>query len=209
MQNECHITASERLYRLISNGSSASGILPADVFVCVWRGGGLRSVKLAVHPQRKASTLWGFQTYPLTPPLPSPLYFPHPLYFFCLLFTACSLSVINSVVSFFPLSPPSPSWKSNSNIYSCRYVTPLLHTPPQPPLLCKIPIGLRESSYSITNGPPTRPLTTLTFFYGRGKMDRLNVSTQVIIRPHLFNEIRLSAPGKELRKQNASPPPLI
>lgn len=40
-------------------------------------------------------------------------------------------------------------------------------------------------------------------------MDRPNVSAQVIIRPHLFNEIRLSAPGKELRKQNASPPPLI
>lgn len=31
VQNECHITASERLCRLISNGSSASGILPADV----------------------------------------------------------------------------------------------------------------------------------------------------------------------------------
>ncbi|CAB1444754.1 unnamed protein product [Pleuronectes platessa] len=30
-QNECHITASERLCRLIGNGSSARGILPADV----------------------------------------------------------------------------------------------------------------------------------------------------------------------------------
>lgn len=46
-------------------------------------------------------------------------------------------------------------------------------------------------------------------FYGQAKMDRPNVSAQVIIRPHLFNEIRLSAPGKELRKQNAMPPSLI
>lgn len=46
-------------------------------------------------------------------------------------------------------------------------------------------------------------------FLCMAKMDSLSVSTQVIIRPHLFNEIRLSAPGKELRKQNAPPPPLI
>lgn len=49
----------------------------------------------------------------------------------------------------------------------------------------------------------------LNVFLWMAKMQQLNVSTQVIIRPHLFNEIRLSAPGKELRKQNASPPPLI
>lgn len=47
------------------------------------------------------------------------------------------------------------------------------------------------------------------FLWTGKKMERLNVSTQVIIRPHLFNEIRLSAPGKELRKQNASPPSLV
>lgn len=58
-------------------------------------------------------------------------------------------------------------------------------------------------------GPPTRLLTISKLFYGQGKMDWPNVSAQVIIRPHLFNEIRLSAPGKELRKQNALPPPLI
>lgn len=49
----------------------------------------------------------------------------------------------------------------------------------------------------------------LNIFLRTVKWDRLNVLTQVIIRPHLFNEIRLSAPGKELRKQNALPPPLI
>lgn len=92
VQNECNITALERLYRLISNGSSANGILPADVF---W-GGGVRPVKLAVH--RKTSVLWGFQTHPLTPPLPSPLvFFPlnlNLLWSFLFLFTACALSLI-------------------------------------------------------------------------------------------------------------------
>lgn len=54
-----------------------------------------------------------------------------------------------------------------------------------------------------------RAADNLNVFLWMEKMDRLNVSTQVIIRPHLFNEIRLSAPGKELRKQNASPPSLV
>lgn len=106
-----------------------------------------------------------------------------------------------------------PSWKKpngTSNIYSCSYVSPpTTPPPPRSPMLCQFQIGLQDSSYSITNRPPTRPLTTATLLYGQGKMDRPNVSAQVIIRPHLFNEIRLSAPGKELRKQNASPPPLI
>lgn len=54
-----------------------------------------------------------------------------------------------------------------------------------------------------------RAADNLNVFLWMENMDRLNVSTQVIIRPHLFNEIRLSAPGKELRKQNASPPSLV
>lgn len=49
----------------------------------------------------------------------------------------------------------------------------------------------------------------LKIFLPTLKREDVNVSTQVIIRPHLFNEIRLSAPGKELRKQNSLPPSLI
>lgn len=93
-----------------------------------------------------------------------------PLVFPLFLFTACSLSVITSVVSFYLFSSDAILEKENrySNIYSCRYVAS-----PQPPLLCDTQIGLRESSYSITNRPPTRPLTTSTFFYGREKWTSL------------------------------------
>lgn len=85
-----------------------------------------------------------------------------------------------------------------------------MHIPPQTLLLCLLP-GWSPGAIIFNNKrrPPTRPLTISMLFYGQGKMDRPNVSAQVIIRPHLFNEIRLSAPGKELRKQNALPPPLI
>lgn len=86
---------------------------------------------------------------------------------------------------------------------------PLPHTPPPPPAV------LQDSDWSprviiFNNKQATHQAAdNLNVFLWMGKMGRLNVSTQVIIRPHLFNEIRLSAPGKELRKQNASPPPLI
>lgn len=85
-----------------------------------------------------------------------------------------------------------------------------MHSPPQTLLLCLLPgWSPRAIIFNNKRRPPTRPLTISMLFYGQGKMDRPNVSAQVIIRPHLFNEIRLSAPGKELRKQNALPPPLI
>lgn len=169
-------------------------------------------MKLAVH--RKTSMLWGFQAYPLTPPIPSPLYFffkSHPpLAFHLFSFTACSLSVITSVVSFYlyPFVAILEKENGNSNIYSCRYVPPPTYPSPTP-------AALQDPDWSprviiFNNKQATHQAAdNLNVFLWTGKMDRLNVSTQVIIRPHLFNEIRLSAPGKELRKQNASPPPLI
>lgn len=165
VQNECHITASERLYRLISNGSSASGILPADVF---GRGGTLCEVSSA--PAMKNKHAVGILNISVNTTI---LFFPLNLLLcissFCIY---CLLSICH-YQSVFTSPPLSPSWKKekgNGNIYSCRYVPPPTYPSlPNPPLLCKIQIGLRESSYSITNRPPTRPLTTWTFFYGREK----------------------------------------
>lgn len=166
---------------------------------------GVRPVKLTVH--RKTSMLWGFQTNPLTPPL---YFFSLPLLVFPLfLFTACSLSVS---CQFLPPSSPSVAIlekeEGNSNIYSCRYVPP-------PTYSSQTPTALQNPDWSprviiFNNKQATHQAADkLSVFFMDRKMDRLNVSTQVIIRPHLFNEIRLSAPGKELRKQNALPPSLI
>ena len=211
MPNECRITTSKRLYWLISNGLSASGILPIDILgVC------LVPFFFAVHQQRKKprSCCWDFNiSLNTVTAITSPFFFflNFFLILYLLLFLYCLLRRWHCQCSLMLRLHCHPlKGNMNTNKNSCSEgLCPLLHTLPQPMRLCGIQTGLSESSYSITNRPPTGPLTTLTFFLQTEKMDRLNVLTQVIIRPHLFNEIRLSAPGKELRKQNASTPPLI
>lgn len=120
-------------------------------------------------------------------------------------FIHCLLSIWH-----YQISPLPPSWKRKMqcNIYSCRYVAPPTYPSPTPAALQHTDWSPRVLIFN--NKQATHQAAdNLNVFLWTGKMQRLNVSTQVIIRPHLFNEIRLSAPGKELRKQNASPPPLI
>lgn len=126
--------ASEHLYRLICNGSSANGILPADIFG--GGGGEVRPVKLAV--QSKTSMLWGVQH--LQPQLPSPLYFflkSSPT-LVCPLLYLLRLSKQYIITGVFTASILPPSWQKrngNSNIYSCRYVSPPTYPSPAPDAL--------------------------------------------------------------------------
>lgn len=108
MQNECHITASERLYRLINNGSSASGILPADVFFLVGGEGTLCEVSSAPAAESKHAV--GISNISLTPPLPSPLYFffkshspPPPCIFFLFYLLPALYLSLTALSVFFPL----------------------------------------------------------------------------------------------------------
>lgn len=81
-------------------------------------------------------------------------------------FAAFSLSIITSFVSF-TASPLPPSWKRKMARVIYIHIGTVCCPSPSPLCFARSKIGLQESSYSITNRPPTRPLTTLTFFYER------------------------------------------
>lgn len=86
----------------------------------IYLGGEVRPVKLAV--QRKTSMLWRVQH--LQPQLPSAPTLVRPLLYLL------RLSIQYIITSVFTTSILPPSWQKrngNSNIYSCRYVSPPIY----------------------------------------------------------------------------------